>query len=83
MMYCIFCVVQPGNVACTAKELQALDDPGPFYGRTDDHLVTPCFLLSRNNSNLVYLTLLTTTGVDRWGTGGRVPPPHFSGWGTA
>ena len=23
----------------------------------------------------------STTGVDRWGTGGRVP--HFSGWGTA
>ena len=24
---------------------------------------------------------IVITGVDRWGTGGTRPPPHFSGWG--
>ena len=36
-------IVQPDNVACTANELQAPDDPVPVYGRNDDLLVTQLF----------------------------------------
>jgi len=58
MMYCMFIFVQPGNVACEAGELQALDDPEPCYSRSDDHLVTQLFfVLFCLEITLIWVTL--------------------------